>query len=31
MEISRERGDKDEHIPIPYVVSMQPIRKMEKV
>ena len=31
MEISRERGDKDEHIPISYVINMQPIKKMEKV
>ena len=31
MESSREKRDKDKHIPIPYVVSMQQIRKIEKV
>ena len=29
MEVSRDEEDKDEHITIPYVASMQPIRKLE--
>ena len=31
MESSRDKEDNDEHIPIPYVASMQPIIKMERV
>ena len=31
MEHSRDKEDTDEHISIPYVASMQPIRKMERV
>ena len=29
MEVSRDEEDKDEQITIPYVASMQPIRKLE--
>ena len=29
MEVSRDEEDKDEQIKIPYVVNMQPIRKLE--
>ena len=29
MKVSRDDEDKDEQITIPYVVSMQPIRKLE--
>ena len=29
MEVSRDEEDKDEHITIPYVANMQPIKKLE--
>ena len=29
MEVSRDEEDKDEQITIPYVASMQPIKKLE--
>ena len=31
MESSQDREDKDEHISIPYVENMKPIKKMERV
>ena len=31
MEHSRDREDKDEQIPFPYVAIMQPIKKLETI